>query len=304
MKILRGLSVTHSIASFGVERVIEAKTVNGGQGWGDKASLHTYLIIGLVSSCGGAMLAEIANFLLLPRRVYKRPAFTGVPAGMAIGIIGTLLYVFVIRNPTGLAPSSVLVGICEMLNRFLGASWFAVPSTLAKSLDFFWPEAAMGKATAVALLSLVVVPLHLVSADAVEAALYRFLSAVVPGFRAVIYAPEMSKSGPPASVFGYRLTEPEVAGVHDDEDPENDAMIDEMARAAVEEEEAESGVMPTGAAVFAAAAEDDEEEEAAAPAKKRKEKKDKKPAASTPPRAKSPASAKASTSSVRSRSRK
>jgi hypothetical protein len=261
---VRGLAVAHSVASFGVERVLEAKTANGGPGWGDRANLHTYLVIGFLSSAGSGILAEISNVLLLPRRVYKRPSAFGAAAGAVVALICTLLYVLVLRNPTNFTLYMPIHLFAQGLARaFNNPTLATLPAPLAAFLQNAWPAPAPNKQVAVALLSLVTVPLHVLTTPAaIERGFAWAMQRVLPGFRIVLSPVALNeqpsvqthvhgKAAAPAapktkSIFGYEF---------------DHAEDDAIAAAAADDEEEDGLTEELVASVFAPAAKEDGEEE-------------------------------------------
>lgn len=255
---------------------------------------------------------------LLPRRVYKRPSFTGIASGAVIGIVGTFVYVFVIRNPAGFLPSWIFTGIVNACNKLFNSNSISVPSAVY-ALDSYWPTPAPvkeGKSTALAWLSLLIVPMHLISPNTIETVFYRFIAWIIPGFRSVIVMPELKPvSGTAASVFGYALKEPSEDGMYDD-DEEGDEIVDDFGKSLIAAEDEDSNINnnANSGVLYAEAADSDSEDNNnttnnnnddnnISKKKERKRNNKNKSAAITTPQKTRPVSPKPPASSARSRSR-
>lgn len=87
-KVLKGLAFAHSIGTFGVERVLEAQAA--GHKWAAEANFWTFVTAGVLSGCGGGLLAEYLNLLLQEPAQYKRTR-SGPSAAVLMAVYASVL---------------------------------------------------------------------------------------------------------------------------------------------------------------------------------------------------------------------
>ena len=133
--VLRALSITHAMVRGGAERA--ATELPG-------APFHTAFVLCFIASCGGGLIAEFANLLLLPRSHYWNVRNGPSPAAL-IALLGSFLYCFVIRDYSGATVSAVraLVGSTHIGSTFAARSlllihWVARCTPLSSGSGCEW----------------------------------------------------------------------------------------------------------------------------------------------------------------------
>ena len=101
--VLRGLTIAHAMARGGAERAV-TELGHGGTvhiGW------HTPILLCFISSCGGGLITEFTNLLLLPRAHFIAVRNGPSPAALA-ALAGAVFYCVFVRDFGGVAgPASV-----------------------------------------------------------------------------------------------------------------------------------------------------------------------------------------------------
>lgn len=176
-RILRGIALAVAVSAFGIERVIEARATpspDGKPSWAAGAGVHTFLIAGILSGCGGGLVVELTNMLLLPRRQMEKPWAFGPSFGVWAAILLSVVYTLLVRDPMGFNTTGVL-GFSDK----------------------------DGKRNAVAVLSIVSVALHLLEAEALPSTAATWLAKALPGFKTTLVPSDIGDSSVPREVMGY-----------------------------------------------------------------------------------------------------
>jgi hypothetical protein len=92
LQVLRGISVAYSVCALGMERVLTSPGVA-------HPSSYTFLIAGVLAGCGGALIAEWVNVLLLPPATFSRPR-AGASAAFLVALTSAAAYL-VLRDISG-----------------------------------------------------------------------------------------------------------------------------------------------------------------------------------------------------------
>jgi hypothetical protein len=199
--IIRGVAIAYSISQGAIEKLMEAP-------WGgNKVDLHTYILLGIVASSGGQLIAEYGNLLLFRVDQYKTAKY-GPSSAFLVGLFNTLVYIFIIRDPV----------------HFWRQSWIPFYAPFPLTND---------KYTAIAYLSLFTIffqSRHLLSPAVINEQVSKAMNNYIPGWKSSFVPTQLSgniserllgvgndqsvNGRAPNNVFGY----PKLIDLDDDED--------------------------------------------------------------------------------------
>lgn len=184
LPFVRGAAAALGMSAHTVERALDS--------WGPKegAQVHTYVLLSVLGGCGGGLIVELLNLMLLPRALYASPQH-GSSTAVLHSVGAALVYVLLLRDPAGLRlPERAVCALPQW------AHAFAVNGTAAAhDLPCSLPWLPMSKYGAAAALSLLLIALHLIPAAPFNAAIHGALDAL-PGWKSTLVPSEVGRGGP------------------------------------------------------------------------------------------------------------
>lgn len=188
LPLVRGAAAALAMTAHTVERALET--------WGPKegAQVHTYVLLSVLGGCGGGLIVELLNLMLLPRALYASPQH-GSSTAVLHSVAAALVYVLVLRDPAGLRlPERALCALPQWAHFKLLATADA-EAARAADVSCALPWLPLSKYAAAAALSVLLMALHLIPAAPFNAAVHGALDAL-PGWKSTLVPSEVGRGVP------------------------------------------------------------------------------------------------------------